>query len=106
MIFGYDELKEYIEQDFKMFYKDMNFSPGQVVPAILNEYEHAEDFTLTENICIYVFLVLIFQREKLDNIPLRIQLDNLLNDNNIKEVRNEIKEDYQKFTHDIKLCCK
>ena len=39
MIFGYDELKKYVNEDFEGFYK-MGFDEEQILPAVLNEYEH------------------------------------------------------------------
>lgn len=54
MIFEYEELKEYVEEDFERLYK-MGFNENQIFPAVLNEYEYGEDFGFVENICIHVF---------------------------------------------------
>ena len=43
MIFGYEEIKECVTEDFIRFFK-MNFNEKQIFPAVLNEYEHGEDF--------------------------------------------------------------
>lgn len=56
MIFEYEELKECVEKDFERFYK-MGFNENQIFPAVFNEYEHGEDFSFVENVCIHVFWV-------------------------------------------------
>ena len=57
MIFEYDELKECVTKDFERFY-DMGFDEKQIFPAVLNEYEHGEDYCQLENICVHIFLAL------------------------------------------------
>ena len=44
MIFKYEELKECVGEDFVRFYK-MGFNEEQIFPAVLNEYEHGEEFS-------------------------------------------------------------
>lgn len=41
MIFEYDELKEYVGEDFERFNKT-GFDEDQIFPAVLNEYEKPE----------------------------------------------------------------
>ena len=43
MIFEYDELKEYVKEDFEDFYK-MGFDKKQIFHAVLDEYKHRGDF--------------------------------------------------------------
>jgi uncharacterized protein YjaG (DUF416 family) len=38
MIHQYNELKQYIKEDFDMFYKQMKFNDEEIYPAILDEY--------------------------------------------------------------------
>ena len=62
MIFEYEELKECVEEDFERFYK-MDFDENQILSAVLNEYEHGEDFGLVENVCIDLFLILFTKKK-------------------------------------------
>lgn len=63
MIFEYDELKECVTKDFERFY-DMGFDEKQIFPAVLNEYEHGEDYCQLENICVHIFLALNYLETK------------------------------------------
>ena len=63
MIFEYEELKECVKEDFERFY-EMGFNEKQILPAVLNEYEHGEDFCLVEDICIHVLLGLKYSEKK------------------------------------------
>ena len=65
MIFGYDELKESVTEDFERFY-EMGFNEKQIFPAILNEYEHGKDFCYLENVCIHIFIALNYAEKGMD----------------------------------------
>ncbi|WP_297870932.1 hypothetical protein [uncultured Oscillibacter sp.] len=47
MVFRYAGLKEYVREDFERFYR-MGFREEEIVPAVLDEYRHGEDFSVTE----------------------------------------------------------
>ena len=72
MIFEYNELKEYVEEDFERFFK-MGFDEKQIYLAVLNEYQHGEDFCSTEKICIYAYLIFLYKEKNL-NYDLIIEL--------------------------------
>lgn len=94
MIFRYDELKEYVKEDFLRFY-EMGFNEKQIVPAILNEYEHGIDFCKTENICIYVFIALNFIEKRMDTSKIIEKIEFIIKDMEVelqKELENEFKE--------------
>lgn len=100
MIFEYEELKEYIEEDFEQFYK-IGFNEKQIFPAVLNEYEHGEDFGLVENICIHLFLVLIYAERNWDCHAIIEELNQLMNGEVENEIKIELGEDYTKFITDF-----
>ena len=54
MIFSYEELKDYVREDFERFYQ-MGFDERQIIPAVVNEYAHGAGFCRTEYACILVF---------------------------------------------------
>ena len=65
MIFEYNELKECVEEDFERFLQ-MGFDEKQIYLAVLNEYQHGEDFCSNENICIHVNLILLYKEKNLN----------------------------------------
>lgn len=102
MIFEYEELRECVQEDFDTFYKEMNFTELQVIPAILNEYEHGEGFTITEKVCIYLFLGEIFLQKKLSIDEINKKLSELLTQENLEIIKNDLSENFINFTDDLK----
>lgn len=100
MIFEYEELKEYIKEDFEQFYK-MGFYEKQIFPAVLNEYRYGEDFGLVENICIHVFLVLIYAKKNWDCHEIIEELNQLMNGKVENEIKVELGTEYMKFITDF-----
>ncbi|MBD5551375.1 MAG: hypothetical protein HDQ96_09375 [Lachnospiraceae bacterium] len=100
MNFGYEELKECVEEDFERFYK-MGFNERQIFPAVLNEYEQGEDFCLVENICIHILLVLAYAEKNLDYYEIIDKLNQLVNDKVKNEVKLELGNEYSKFIADL-----
>lgn len=100
MIFKYEELKEYVKEDFERFY-EMGFNEKQIFPAVLNEYEHGEDFCLLENICIHVFLILNYSQQKLDNTEIIGKLTQLMNGEVESKIKNELGKEFVKFETDL-----
>lgn len=100
MIFEYDELKEYVTEDFERFF-DMGFNEKQIFPAILNEYEHGEDYCQLENICVHIFIALNYLEKgmKFDEIVER--LDTLMKTETEENIKEELGTPYVKFVADI-----
>ena len=65
MIFSYEELKDYVREDFERFYQ-MGFDERQIIPAVVNEYAHGAGFCRTEYACILVFLALCYRERGLN----------------------------------------
>jgi len=101
MIFKYDELKEYIGEDFVTFHDEMKFTIEQTIPAILNEYENAADFSLLEECSIYVFISLILIEQNLNTDTLREKIIKLLNEENMKVYKEQLGDEYSKFVEDV-----
>ncbi|MDE7434979.1 MAG: hypothetical protein K2N01_04030, partial [Lachnospiraceae bacterium] len=100
MIFEYDELKECVDEDFKRFYK-MGFNEKQIFPAVLNEYEHGEDFCQVENICIHIFLALDYAKKNLNDKEIVEKLNQLLIEEVENEVKGELGNEYIKYITDL-----
>lgn len=99
MIFKYEELKECVGEDFVRFYK-MGFNEEQIFPAVLNEYEHGEDFCLAENICIHVCLALFYAEKNLNSNVIIEKLNQLMTKEVESEIKVELGNEYLKFVTD------
>ena len=102
MIFKYEELKKCVEEDFERFYK-MGFNENQIFPAVLNEYEHGEDFDFVEDICIHVFLILLYVKECLDCSQIINKLNQLMNEEVESEIMVELGSEHSKFITDLSM---
>ena len=100
MIFEYDELKECVEEDFIRFY-EMGFNGNQIFPAVLNEYEHGEDFDQVENVCIHIFLISNYMENNLDYSEILKKVNLLITDELKKEIEVGLGNDYSKFVSDL-----
>lgn len=100
MIFEYEELKECVEEDFERFYK-MEFNGKQIFPAVLNEYEHGEDFCLVENICVHIFLVLLYKKKNLNCNEIIEKLNQLMDWKVENKIKVELGNEYSKFITDL-----
>ena len=100
MVFEYEELKECVEEDFERFYK-MGFSAIQILPAVLNEYEHGEEFCFVENICIHVCLTLLYKEKDLKCNDIIGKLNQMVGEGRENEIMTELGNDYSKFLIDL-----
>ncbi len=100
MIFEYDELREYVEEDFDHFFQ-MGFNEKQIYPAVLEEYQHGENFSQAENICIHIFLALKYAKMGFHYDEIADKLKALMNEALEHEVKAELKNAYTKFVADL-----
>lgn len=105
MIFEYDELKEYVTENFERFYK-MGFNEEQILPAVMDEYEHGEDFCEVEKICIHLFLALSYAERKWNYDEITEKLEILLKGKIASEVKTDLGNEYAKFYTDFKALIK
>ena len=99
MIFRYEELKEYVTEDFERFY-NMNFDEKQIYPAVLDEYQHAKDFNRIENICIHVALALIYIKQEWNCEDIIDKLKMLMSDEAEAELKIDLGNEYTNFNKD------
>lgn len=100
MIFDYAELKEFVREDFDRFYQ-MGFDESQMLPAILNEYEHGRGFCQTENVCIHIFLAQNYIKRGLKYRKIIEHLHRLLTEDVYCEMQQELTDDYMKCIEDL-----
>lgn len=102
MIFEYEELKECVKEDFERFNK-MGFNEKQIYPAVLNEFEHGENFCLAENICIHIFLGLVYTEKNLNCDEIIERIDQLMNEDVENKINVELGNKYSKFIMDLNI---
>ncbi len=102
MIFGYDELKECVKDDFTRFLQ-MGFNEKQIFPAVLNEYEHGEDFNKVEKICIHIFLVLNYAEKNFNYEEIVGKLELLINEAVRNQMKVELGNEYTKLNTDLDI---
>lgn len=100
MIFGYAELKQYVKEDFLRFY-EWGFNEQEIVPAILNEYEHGKDFCQVEYICILIFTALNYTEKGMDNDKIIEKLEFIMKDGIGDKYKDELGDDYTEFLKDL-----
>ncbi len=103
MIYRYNELKQYIKEDFDMFYSQMKFNEKQIYPAILDEYKHGKDSSGVKHICVYVFIILNYIQNEFDIENIYMELEDLLEHVDEKVLQQELKEEYSIFLCDIDI---
>ena len=105
MIFEYDELKQSVTEDFERFHQ-MGFSETQIFPAVLDEYKHGEDFCPAENVCIHLFLALIYAKNGLNFRAITKELHNFITEESEQEVWAALGRESIKYSEDLALLMK
>lgn len=100
MIFHYDELKEYVKEDFEQFYQ-MGFSEKQIFPAVLDEYKYGKGFCRVENICIHIFLILNYAEKELNFEEVSRNLKQLITEDFEDAIKSELGNEYTKYIADL-----
>ena len=102
MFCKYEELKAYVGGDFERFYK-WGFPKKQIFSAVLDEYEHGEDFCFAENICIHVAVALKYAEKGWSTKEIVEKMEGLMNESAIEEVKTELGNEYTKLMLDLKV---
>ncbi len=102
MIFQYEELKEYVKEDFERFCK-MGFNENQIFPAVLDEYEYGEKFDFVENACIHVFLILLYRKKGLNCSHILYNMNQFMNDETESKIMAELGKEDSKFITDLSM---
>lgn len=101
MVFAYEELKEYVREDFERFY-ELGFQEEQIFPAVLDEYKYGKDFCSTENLCIHIFLALNYIRRGLNTDIAVEHLRRLLTEESERLVKSDLGDEYPNYITDLK----
>lgn len=105
MIFEYDELKECVAEDFERFCK-MGFNEKQILSAVMNEYEHGEDFCETEKNCIYIFIAQIYAEKEWKYDEIIEKLEASLKSEETNKIKADLGNEYKKFCTDFNALIK
>lgn len=103
MIYRYDELKQYIQEDFNVFYNQMKFNEKQIYPAILDEYIHGRDPSGVKNLCIHIFVIINYIDKNMDAKGIYVELKRKLDRIDSEVLQQELDEEYESFLDDIEF---
>ena len=101
MVFMYEELKEYVREDFERFYA-LGFQEEQILPSVLDEYKYGKDFCSTENLCIHIFLALNYLQRGLNTDVVAGHLRRLLAEESEHLVKSDLRDEYPNYMTDLK----
>ena len=100
MIFMYEELKDYVIDDYEIFVR-RKFDDDEMICAILDEYQFGEGFCVVEKICIYLFLALIFKENNRNYKKIVELIQQELLSISETEIRQELKMEYELYEKDM-----
>ncbi|MED4654609.1 hypothetical protein [Bacillus pseudomycoides] len=97
----YDEIKEDVIDTYSSLHIRAEYEIKDTFYALLNDYEHSEEYTKTEECCIYVsFALLLIEKNK--NIDfIKTRLNELLDNKKMEVHRIELKDEIAEFTSDV-----
>lgn len=84
----------------------MGFSETQILPAVLDEYRHGEDFCLTENVCIHLFLALNYAQNGLNFSAIAEELHHFITEEAKQEIRAALGDETIKYAADSAILMK
>ena len=101
MVYIFNELQECVKDDFDSFYNDVDFKDHQyIIPALLNEYERAEGYNMTDETCVYLYLLENYINNGLDSMELKSIVKEKAKQN-IDFIKKDLgEEDFKKFQQD------
>ena len=101
MVLTYEEIKEALSEGYERLYTRANYAVQDTFYANLNDYECAEDYTLTEEVSIYVVFALIFIEKEHDFCFMKCRLKKLLSEDNMKIYEEELGNEFEDFMVDV-----
>lgn len=101
MILSYNEIKEAVYDSYKSLHDEFNYTPKDTLFATIGEYNFSEDYTKTDEACIYINFTLIFNEKGEDLDFIKDKLIDIINDKNVEYYMSTIGEDFTDFFNDI-----
>lgn len=100
MTYIFNELQECIKDNFNYFYNSEDFNNQYIIPALLNEYERAEGYNMTDETCVYLYLLENYINNGLDSTELKSIVKEKAKQN-IDFIKKDLgEEDFKKFQQD------
>ena len=101
MILTYTEVKEDAYEGYERLYVRAKYAVQDTFYANLNDYECAEDYTLTEEVSVYVAFALVFIEKEHDFCFMKCRLKELLSADNMKIYEEELGNEFEDFMVDV-----
>ncbi|PFD95710.1 hypothetical protein COE15_23640 [Bacillus cereus] len=97
----YGEIKEAVINTYDSLHIGAKYEIRDTFYALLHDHESSDEYTETEECCIYVnfALLLIEKNTSIDFIKTR--LNELLDNKNMEIYRTELKDEINEFTNDV-----
>lgn len=103
MVLSYCETKESVVEDFNGFHNKLGYPVDQTLYATLGESEYSEEYTQTDECCIYLNYALLLL-EKGENIDfMRERLLELIEKKNMDMYRDELLDEFDDFENDLNI---
>ncbi len=101
MILSYEEIKEAVQDSYESLHDEFKYTPKNTLYATIGDYNFCEEYTLTDECCIYINFALIFIK-KGENIEfMKEQLFELVREMHMEKYEKELGNDFKYFIDDL-----
>ncbi|MDM5153733.1 hypothetical protein QUF88_07810 [Bacillus sp. DX1.1] len=97
----YDEIKEDVIDTYSRLHIRAKYEIRDTFYALLNDYELSEEYTETEEYCIYVSFALLLIEKNKNTDFMKTRLNELLDSKRMEIHRIELKDEIAEFTNDV-----
>lgn len=101
MVLTYYEIKEAVQDSYERLHIRGDYNEYNTFFASLNDYDQAEDFSLTEECCLYINFAILFIRNNANFDFIKERLTELIKEENLIIYKGELNEEYISFEKDL-----
>jgi hypothetical protein len=101
MVLTYYEIKEAVQDSYERLHIRGDYNEYNTFFASLNDYDQAEDFSLTEECCLYINFAILFIRNNANFDFMKERLTELIKEENLIIYKGELNEEYISFEKDL-----
>ncbi len=101
MVLTYYEIKEAVQDSYERLHIRGGYDEYNTFFASLNDYDQAEDFSLTEECCLYLNFAILFIRNNTQFDFMKKRLIELIKEENLIIYKGELNDEYISFEKDL-----